>query len=236
MDILGKYTIEAQNLINDKKYDEAINMLDKAIENKEYEASSIIAMLYLTGLYVEVNIEKGLDYLEIGLNNDDAKSISILGDCYYNGKYVNQDLVKAKELYLKASKLNEEHAIGMLGLFEYNDKNYIDAVKYFKLGVTLFDTNSMFYLGICAYNGYGMDIDYELSYMLFSKLYEDNRSNKELNRYLANMYFNGYGVSKDYEKARDLFIGLDDEESIFNLALIYKNFDNDYLKAKDLAK
>ena len=234
MELLGKYTLEAQNLINDKKYDEAVSMLDKAIANKEYEASSIIGMLYLTGLYVEKDINKGLDYLNIGLNNNDPKSISALGDCYYNGKYIDVDLAKAKELYQKASMYNEPHAIGMLGLFLYNDKNYTDAVSYFKTGVALYDNNSMYYLGICAYNGYGMDTDYELAYMLFSKLYEDNRSNKELNKFLAEMYFNGYGVNKDIEKAKELYMGLDDNESIFNLALIYKNFDNDYLKAKDL--
>ena len=154
---MTNYLKIAQNYIDNKEYDKAIENLEKAIDNKEYAALSTLAMFYITGLGVEVNIDKGLEYLFLGEKYNDAKSLSMLGDFYYNGKYVDKNIDKAKELYERACDLNEGHAIGMLGLFYYNEENYSEAVTYFKSGVTFYDLNSMYYLGLCAYNGVGMD-------------------------------------------------------------------------------
>lgn len=226
----------ANQAIENKENEKAIEALEKALENNEFEAASILAMFYIRGLNVEENIDKGLEYLYLGEKNNDPKSISMLGDFYYNGRYLEKDINKAKNYYLKAYKLNEEHAIGMLGLLEYNNENYNDAVNYFKAGVALSDINSMYYLGLCSYNGYGMDKDYTLSFMLFDRLYNINNTNNEVIKYLADSYFNGYGVEQDFIKAKDLYSNLSDDESIFNLGMIYKNHLNEYEKAFDCFK
>jgi TPR repeat protein len=233
---LTNYLKIAQNYIDNKEYDKAIENLEKAIDNKEYAAISTLAMFYITGLGVEVNIDKGLEYLFLGEKYNDAKSLSMLGDFYYNGKYVDKNIDKAKELYERACDLNEGHAIGMLGLFYYNEENYSEAVTYFKSGVTFYDQNSMYYLGLCAYNGVGMDKDYTLSFMLFDRLYQYGSRNNELIKYLADSYYNGYGVDINYDKAIELYSNLNDEESIFNLGLIYKNIKEDYEKALECFK
>ena len=231
-----EYLNLAKEAFNNKEYDKAIELYNKAIENKENEAISIIAMMYLTGYGVSKDIDKGLEYLFLGDKKDDASSISALGDYYYNGKYLNQDLSKAKAYYERAAKLLEPHAIGMLGLFLYNEEKYAEAIEYFKSGAFYYDTNSMYYMAKCAYNGLGMDKDYELAFGLFNKLYEYNDSNSEINKYLADMYFNGYGTSQDFIKAKDLYENLEDNESKFNLALIFKNHLKEYDKALELFK
>lgn len=229
-----KYLEDAKKAFRDKECEKAIELYNKAIDNKEYEALSIIAMMYLTGFGVKQDIDKGLDYLFLGDKKDDAESISALGDYYYSGKYLNQDLSKAKAYYERAAKLLEPHAIGMLGLFLFNEEKYSEAIEYFKSGAFYYDTNSMYYMAKCAYNGIGMNKDYELAFGLFSKLYDYNDSNKEIKKYLADMYFNGFGTEQDFQKAKDLYIDLDDDESKFNLALIYKNHLKEYDKALEI--
>lgn len=230
------YLDQADLAIKNKDLKKALELLEKAINNKEYEALSIIGMYYINGIEVEKNIDKGLDYLFIGDKHDDPKCISILGDLYYQGKYLNQDLEKAKAYYTRASLLLEPHSIGMLGLLEYNESNYEKAIDYFKSGALANDLNSIYYLAICAYNGYGMDKDYDLSFELFNKLYNENKNNKDLIKYLADSYFNGYGTTIDFIKAKELYKLLSDEDSIFNLGLIYKNNLKEYDKAFECFK
>ena len=233
---MKKYLDVAMDLFDKKEYDKALEQLNKALDNKEYEALSILAMIYIKGLGVETNIDKALEYLFLGDKYEDKKCISILGDYYYNGKYVNKDLDKAKSYYNRASLMLEPHATGMLGLFLYNEEKYSEAIEYFKSAALYSDTNSMYYLAKCAYDGIGMDKDYELSFALFNKLYEINKDNNEIKKYLADMYFNGYGTPQDFSKAKELYETLDDNDSIFNLALIYKNHLKEYEKAYELFK
>ena len=230
------YLDKANSFIENKDFDNAYKNLIKAIEANEYEAASILAMFYMKGLNGSVDIDKGLEMLYLGEKHNDFKSLSALGDLYYNGKYVDKDLDKAKEYYEAAFKGSEPHSIGMLGLFYFNEENYVEAVNYFKSGVVYYDQNSMYYLGVCAYNGLGMDKDYTLSFMLFDRLYSYGNRTSELLKYLADSYFNGYGIEVDYLKAKELYENLSDNESIFNLAIIYKNHLKEYEKALELFK
>ncbi|MBP5445603.1 MAG: sel1 repeat family protein [Acholeplasmatales bacterium] len=233
---ISKYTKLALKAMDDKNFTDAITLLEEALSNNDFDASSYLAMIYLTGLNGEVDEKKGMKYLLEGAANDDPKSLAALGDVYYTGKNVEKDLNQAKEYYLEASKYDEAHSIGMLGLFEYNEENYEKAVEYFKKSATYLDQNAMYYLALCAYNGQGMEKNYELSFMLFDKLYELNENNRIVIKYLADMYFNGYGIDKDLDEAKKLYEKLDDDESIFNLALIYKNYLKEYEKALPLFK
>ena len=232
----NNYSEKANECFNNKEFDKALELYEKAIENKEYDACSIIGMMYLMGYGTEQNTDKGLDYLFLGDKHDDAKSISALADYYYTGKYLNQDLDKAKSYYNRASILLEPHAMGMLGLFLFNEEKYDEAVEYFKSGTMYYDTNSMYYLAKCSYNGLGMEKDDVLAFEIYKKLYEFDNTNKEITKYLADMYFNGYGTNQNIEKAKELYEKLDDDESIFNLGLIYKNYLKEYDKALELFK
>ena len=231
-----KYLEDAKKAFMEKEYDKAIELYNKAISNKEYEAYFLLAMSYITGSGVEKDIDKGLEYLFLGDKKDEKKCISSLGDFYYNGKYLEKDLDKAKSYYDRAAKLLEPHAIGMLGLFLFNEEKYKEAIEYFKSGALYYDTNSMYYMAKCAYNGIGMDKDYILGFGLYNKLYEYDENNKEIRKILADSYFNGYGVDQDFIKAKELYEMLEDDESIFNLGLIYKNHLNEYEKAMECFK
>lgn len=232
----NSYGNQAKECFNNKEFDKALELYEKAIENKEYDVCSIIGMMYLTGYGVSQNTDKGLEYLFIGDKHDDPQSISALADYYYSGKYLNQDLDKAKAYYNRASLLLEPHATGMLGLFLFNEEKYSEAVDYFKSGTMYYDTNSMYYLAKCAYNGLGMNQDYILAFEIYKKLYEYDESNIEIRKYLADMYFNGYGTNQDIDKAKELYENLEDDDSSFNLGLIYKNYLKEYEKAFELFK
>ena len=218
---MPNYYDKAIDAFDDKEYNKAIDLFNKAIDNKEYEATSKIALIYLTGLGIDKDIDKGLDYLFLGDKHDDALSISALGDYYYTGKYLNKDIDKAKAYYERASKLLEPHSIGMLGLFLYNEEKYSEAIEYFKSASLYIDTNSMYYLAKCAYDGLGMDKDLNLSFELYKRLYEYSDKNIEVNKNLADMYFNGYGTDINIDSAKELYLTLEDDDSKFNLAMIY---------------
>ena len=166
------YLNEGKKAFNDKNYDKAIEYYLKAIDNKEYDACVLLGLMYITGYGITKDIDKGLDYLFLGDKHDVKECISSLADYYYNGKYLNKDLDKAKTYYTRASELLEPHATGMLGLFLFNEEKYSEAIEYFKSGALYYDTNSMYYMAKCAYNGLGMDKDYMLAFGLYQKLYE----------------------------------------------------------------
>lgn len=230
------YLNEGKKAFNDKNYDKAIEYYLKAIDNKEYDACFLLGLMYITGYGITKDIDKGLDYLFLGDKHDVKECISSLADYYYNGKYLNKDLDKAKSYYDRAARLLEPHAIGMLGLFLFNEEKYSEAIEYFKSGSLYYDTNSMYYMAKCAYEGLGMDKDYILAFGLYQKLYEYDSTNIEIRKILADFYFNGYGIDQDFIKAKELYEMLDDEESIFNLGLIYKNHLNEYEKALECFK
>ena len=231
-----KYLNDGKKAFNEKDYDKAIDLYLKAIDNKEYEACFLLGLIYITGYCVEKNIDKGLEFLFLGDKHDEKQCISSLGDYYYNGKYLNKDLAKAKSYYDRAANLFEPHAIGMLGLFLFNEEKYSEAIEYFKSGSLYYDTNSMYYMAKCAYNGLGMDKDYILAFGLYQKLYEYDSTNIEIRKILADSYFNGYGINQDFIKAKELYEMLDDDDSIFNLGLIYKNHLKEYEKALECFK
>lgn len=231
-----KYLNDGKKAFQEKDYDKAIDLYLKAIDNKEYEACFLLGLIYLTGYCVEKNIDKGLDYLFLGDKHDEKQCISSLGDYYYNGKYLNKDLTKAKSYYDRAAKLLEPHAIGMLGLFLFNEEKYSEAIEYFRSGAMYYDTNSMYYMAKCAYNGLGMEKDLILGVGLYQKLYDYDCTNIEIRKILADAYFNGYGINQDYNKAKELYEMLDDDDSVFNLGLIYKNYLKEYDKAIECFK
>lgn len=232
----GKLTSEAHRLFQKKEFEAAEAKFIEAIEAGEYEATSMLALMYITGYGAKQDVDKGLEYLFLGDKHDDSQSISALADYYYNGKYVGQDLDKARTYYKRAADLEEPHAVGMLGLFLFNEEKYKEALYYFREAVCDYDTNAMYYLAKCAYNGLGMDKDYILAFEIYKKLNEYDEANKEITKLLADMYFNGYGTNQDIDKAKELYEKLDDEDSMFNLGLIYKNYLKEYEKALELFK
>ena len=233
---IGKLTSDAHKLFQNKEYEKAEAKLIEAVNANEFEATSMLALMYITGFGAKKDIDKGLEYLFIGDKHDDPESISALGDYYYEGKYIEKDLDKARSYYKRAADLEEPHAVGMLGLFLFNEEKYKEAIYYFKEATCDYDTNAMYYLAKCAYNGLGMEKDYILAFEIYKKLYQYDEYNYEIIKLLADMYFNGYGTDQDIEKAKELYERLDDDESLFNLGLIYKNYLQEYDKALEYFK
>ena len=118
----GKLTSEAHRLFQKKEFEAAEAKFIEAIEHGEYESTSMLALMYITGYGAKQDIDKGLEYLFLGDKHNDPESISALADYYYNGKYVEKNLDKARAYYKRAADLEEPHAVGMLGLFLFNEE------------------------------------------------------------------------------------------------------------------
>ena len=83
----------------------------------------------------------------------------------------------------------------------YNEQNYDLAVKYCTKAAKMGDEFGLYYLGLCYYNGNGVEQNYKTAVKWFKK------AAKELSAgggyYLGLCYYYGKGVSQNYKKAAE---------------------------------
>jgi tetratricopeptide (TPR) repeat protein len=81
----------------------------------------------------------------------------------------------------------------------YNEKNYAEAVKWYRKSAEQGNASGQHDLGYMYYNGYGVTKDYEEAVKWYRKSAEQGDASGQYN--LGYMYRNGYGVTKDDTEA-----------------------------------
>jgi len=85
------------------------------------------------------------------------------------------------------------------------EKNYPEAMKWFRLSAEKFDSDAQYYIGRMYYNGCGVDLNYEEALKWYTLSAEQNNS-KGING-VASMYYDGFGGYKqDYVQSMNLYI------------------------------
>ena len=133
-------------------------------------SNTAIALMYINGSGVEVDVENAIGYLEKASDNGYAKASYYLGQIYENGLDVDQDYEKAMDYYLKAADSDYAPALNQIGYMYYNglgvDVDFSSAVYYQKLAALQGYAKAQINLGFLYENGYGVERNLEtaLSY------------------------------------------------------------------------
>ena len=93
---------------NEKNYQKAIELYEKAIELGNSWAMNNLGVMYDKGEGVEQDYQKAKELYEKAIKLGNSQAMNNLGIMYDKGNGVNQDYQKAIELYKKAAELDND--------------------------------------------------------------------------------------------------------------------------------
>lgn len=176
----------------------------KMYYQKAYDLGDEVSGYNLALMYIkEGEVAKAIPYLTYGVSMNHVPSIKLLAKLYISGEVVSKDLHIAMSLLKKAFELGEISVYSSLGKVCYQLKDYEEAINYFSMGAKEKDLDSIFYLGVCYANGFGVKQD--LSKARF--YYEQGASlNEPRCLYNLSLYYkDGIGVEKSEALASTLY-------------------------------
>ena len=131
----------------------------------------------------------------------DTKAQNALGNGYQHGFWGEVDLEKAKYWYHKAADQNYAGGIHNLGMLEFLQGNYKQALPYFEKGASLNSSESMTLLGAYYSEGILFEQDYQKALEYYYKAIDIDANNSSAQFNIGQAYYYGEGVEQDYKKA-----------------------------------
>tara|TARA_B100000700_G_scaffold154110_1_gene171014 strand:+ start:1395 stop:2693 length:1299 start_codon:yes stop_codon:yes gene_type:complete len=150
-------------------------------------------------------------------NKNNVFGKRIMGLMYLHGHGIKQNTSKANELFVETAESGDIWSITHLANNAIENKDYVNAHKWFTKGEILGDLNSIYQLGLFYYNGLGITQDFGISYSKFIKSAELGDSDSQF--YIGKFYHFGNGsfvkspVEKDYFKALEWYSLSADQEN-----------------------
>ena len=167
-------------------------------------------------------------------NKNNVFGKRIMGLMYLHGHGIKQNTSKANELFVETAESGDIWSITHLANNAIENKDYVNAHKWFTKGEILGDLNSIYQLGLFYYNGLGITQDFGISYSKFIKSAELGDSDSQF--YIGKFYHFGNGsfvkspVEKDYFKALEwysLSADQDNNKAQNNIGVLYYVGDGD---------
>ncbi|AYV84855.1 MAG: hypothetical protein Hyperionvirus45_4 [Hyperionvirus sp.] len=126
-------------------YGLAVNVLNEGCDKMNSHAYFNYAILYRDGKGCEKDMQMAMDLFEKSVGLGNVRALVCLGSIWHDrGEYV-----KAEPYYLEAIAKNDGLACYNMGLIRVADKQYLEALKLFKLGARWGDKSSITKLQRC---------------------------------------------------------------------------------------
>ncbi len=195
-----------------KDINEALKWHRKASELGEPDGTDRIGDFYHKGIGVEQNFTEALKWYNKAIEQyghivgGDAIAYKI-GKIYYNGDGVTQNYEEAIKWFKKSTELYPDRANSyIIGKCYLALKNYDEAVKHFRLSHL---GEAKYELGLCYYNGTGVETNYNEAFKLFVEAvnwgHEGDKYLPDAQYMLGRCYCNSRGVNENPEEAYKLF-------------------------------
>ncbi len=190
----------------EQSYEEASRLYQLAADQGDARAQFDLGYMYAYGQGVEQSYEEAFRLFQMAADQGDADAIYMLGYMYSHGHGVEQSYEKAREYYLitasgdSADAKYARYAIGReyyLGLGA--EKDYAEAVKWFRSSAELEYDFAQRMLGQCYFYGYGVEQSYEEAFKWYQLAADQENSHAQMR--LGVMYENGYFVEQNYDEA-----------------------------------
>ena len=189
-----------EDAFKSQRYSEAFQQFLPLADQGNYRAQYYIAYLYLNGLGVNKNDEKGLAYLKESLKENYSLAQALMAFLYNQGIAVQMNKKKAIELYKKAADQGSTFALLNLGIAYYQGdgvvRNTAKAIEYLEKIPIEEEPRAGRYLGEIYLTS---DTD-EASRALGA--YRSAAEAGDLESYMAlgRMYLDGKGVPQDVNR------------------------------------
>lgn len=152
-------------------------------------------------LFDEDKPQEAYNILKKLAEQGNAKSQNSLGNGYQHGFWGEIDLKKAKYWYQKAADQNYAGGIHNLGILEFLQGNYKQALPYFEKAASMNNADSINMLGIYHQEGIVVEQDYKKALSYFSQAIDIDADNASALFNIGQAYYYGEGVEQDYKKA-----------------------------------
>lgn len=148
-----------------------VNTYEEAAQYGNANAMANLGKLYLNTETIK-DYDKAFQYLSDAADRNQSSAMKMLGDMYYNGQVGSKaDYLMAKEWYEKAIDAGSQAAIGALYdvgykyLTDYSLGNNCLEVAFacFKKTADAGFISGMNAVGVCYYNGYGVEKDEDMA-------------------------------------------------------------------------
>lgn len=143
---------------------EAVKWLKKSAEQGSIDAMLQLSECYFDGEVVEKDFDEAVMWLRKVAEQDDANAKSYamleLVERYEYGKGVETNKQEAQKWCNKLEKIAEQedaHILTRLGTLYYEKGDYNSAVKWFEKVVELDEEEAQYYLGLCYFDGKGVE-------------------------------------------------------------------------------
>ncbi|MGM5470886.1 tetratricopeptide repeat protein [Flavobacteriaceae bacterium LMO-SS05] len=208
----------------------------KLIQNGDSHAMNLLGAMYSSGLGVEKDTQKGLDWFQKAADKGNVMGITNLAKDYYDGEYVVQDYNMALKLSQQAANLGYPEALYLVGHIYYFGSgvsvDYNEAFKWFQKAVAKKNARAMNKLGMMYDFGKGVDRNEEMATQWYQKASDLGNSNSMFA--LGLNYYKGWGgLAKNTKEGLKWLLKaerLGERKSIPYIAEIY-NAEKDYKEA-----
>ena len=176
---------------------------------KGKDAGDVLAFLNVAYSYPKDSTEREQIFNQIFeqvlqlAENGDVFAQNEIADMYGFGYGIHVDKEKRKKWLNKSAEQGYWRSLGKLGDYYWDEENYEEALKWYRIGAEKNDPFCQNAIGNCYHNGFGVARDFVESVRWYEKAVEQNYIWALSN--LGNMYRNGRGVAKDSYKAIELY-------------------------------
>ena len=156
-----------------KDYEENVRWLRQAAELNHSVALDYLANCYCNNEGVARDEEKAFELFRRAVDLGNPKAMFNLAMRFYSKNGVKSDVGEMKRLLERAAKRGYIRAYRVLGDYERNEKNYEEALKWYRKGEEAGDAESVTQLGRCYENAWGAPKDLNEAERLYRKAAEE---------------------------------------------------------------
>ena len=147
-----KETVNGIKLLNEQRYDEAVELFKKAALHAYPGAMAYLGYCYINGKGVEENKALGYRYLKIATEHNDNNAWYFMGNYYAEGKREEADYPAAFSCYMQAAKLGHKLAQTEIAKLYEEGKGVATndslAIKWYKLAAEKEEPHALFRMGL----------------------------------------------------------------------------------------
>lgn len=206
-------------MYNNRNYSEAVELFENSGEHSG-EIYNKIGLCYKYGYGIDKNAEKAFEFFQKSASLGHPGGMLNLGQCYYDGWGTKKNMESFEKYNRMSANLGNSRAHSNLGIYNFNKKNYKEAIKFFENSIEFEESRAL--LGLLYFYGdeYGEGIEknYEKAFELFLSSPNDSVSKE----HIGQCYYFGLGTTQDFEKAFENFKKSSTIEAKFYLGVCYQ--------------
>ncbi|MBO7147496.1 MAG: SEL1-like repeat protein [Lentisphaeria bacterium] len=187
-----------------KKDLEAFEYFARAAKMGNADAMFSLANLYRLGKGVKQNYRAAIRWYIRSANAGNVKAMITIGWEYYRGQFVKQNYAAALKYYTMAAEQGDDRSYYWMGVINYDEGRYDEAMRCFKKIARKGDTDAMVRVGNMYRDGKGQEgKNFKKAFDWFQRAAAKGDASAMNN--ISMMYAIGEGVVKDQKQADSWF-------------------------------